>query len=50
MSTLPKIEPADATGAAAEVVGNLALNILTNYVNILADTDNEFPVVAPHEA
>jgi AhpD family alkylhydroperoxidase len=34
----------------AEVVGNLALNILTNYFNILADTDNEFPVVAPHEA
>jgi uncharacterized peroxidase-related enzyme len=33
----------------AEVVGNLALNILTNYFNILADTDNEFPVVTPHE-
>jgi len=33
----------------AEVVGNLALNILTNYFNILADTDNDFPVVTPHE-
>jgi uncharacterized peroxidase-related enzyme len=32
----------------AEVVGNLALNILTNYFNILADTDNEFPVVTAH--
>ncbi|WP_438306587.1 hypothetical protein ACSHXN_43945 (plasmid) [Streptomyces sp. HUAS TT11] len=33
----------------AEVVGNLALNILTNYFNIVADTDNEFPLVAPHQ-
>ena len=33
----------------AEVVGNLALNILTNYFNILADTDNELPVVTPHD-
>ena len=32
----------------AEVVGNLALNILTNYFNNLAATDNEFPVVKPH--
>ncbi|QYN19326.1 carboxymuconolactone decarboxylase family protein [Amycolatopsis sp. DSM 110486] len=31
-----------------EVIGNLALNILTNYFNIVADTDNEFPVVQPH--
>ena len=30
----------------AEVIGNLALNILTNYFNIVADTDNEFPFVA----
>jgi uncharacterized peroxidase-related enzyme len=34
----------------AEVIGNLALNILTNYFNIVADTDNEFPPVAPHAA
>ncbi|MEU4673532.1 carboxymuconolactone decarboxylase family protein [Amycolatopsis sp. NPDC023774] len=32
-----------------EVIGNLALNILTNYFNIVADTDNEFPVVQPHQ-
>ncbi|GHK05991.1 hypothetical protein ACWEWI_38875 [Streptomyces sp. NPDC003753] len=32
----------------AEGVGNLALNILTNYFNVLADTDNEWPVVTPH--
>ncbi|WP_030348784.1 carboxymuconolactone decarboxylase family protein [Streptomyces sp. NRRL S-1022] len=31
----------------AEVVGNLALNILTNYFNLVADTDNEWPVVTP---
>ncbi|MGC5021784.1 carboxymuconolactone decarboxylase family protein [Micromonospora sp. DT47] len=30
-----------------ELVGNLALNILTNYTNILADTDNELPAVRP---
>ncbi|MGV9249284.1 hypothetical protein [Streptomyces sp. NPDC003710] len=32
----------------AEVAGNLALNILTNYFNVLADTDIEWPVVTPH--
>ncbi|MEU1598504.1 carboxymuconolactone decarboxylase family protein [Streptomyces sp. NPDC005708] len=32
----------------AEVIGNLALNTLTNYFNIVADTDNEWPVVTPH--
>ncbi|MGW7522621.1 carboxymuconolactone decarboxylase family protein [Streptomyces sp. NPDC054783] len=31
----------------AEVVGNLALNILTSYFNLLADADNEWPVVIP---
>ncbi|MET7745079.1 carboxymuconolactone decarboxylase family protein [Streptomyces sp. NPDC005385] len=34
----------------AEVIGNLALNILTNYFNIVAGTDNDFPRVAPREA
>ncbi|MEV5173829.1 carboxymuconolactone decarboxylase family protein [Streptomyces flaveolus] len=34
----------------AEVVGNLALNILTNYFNIVADTDNDFPPVTPHRS
>jgi hypothetical protein len=32
----------------AEVAGNLVLNILTNYFNVLADTDIEWPVVTPH--
>ncbi|MFJ5534046.1 hypothetical protein [Streptomyces sp. NPDC093261] len=32
----------------AEVAGNLALNILTNCFNVLADTDAERPVVTPH--
>ncbi|MGW7530577.1 hypothetical protein [Streptomyces sp. NPDC054783] len=37
------------TGAEiAEVTGILALNILTNYFNVLADTDTERPVVTPH--
>ncbi|MFJ3234909.1 carboxymuconolactone decarboxylase family protein [Streptomyces sp. NPDC086787] len=29
-----------------EVVGHLALNVLTNYFNILAKVDNDWPVVA----
>jgi uncharacterized peroxidase-related enzyme len=33
----------------AEVVGNLALNILTNYFNILAEPENEWPAVVPNE-
>lgn len=33
----------------SEVVGNLALNILTNYFNIVADTDADLPVVTPHD-
>ena len=33
----------------AEVVGNIALNVLTNYFNILADPDIDFPVVTPYE-
>ena len=36
-------------GEIAEVVGNLALNILTNYFNLVAGTDNDFPPVTPHE-
>jgi uncharacterized peroxidase-related enzyme len=30
---------------ALEVIGNVVLNILTNYINIVADTDIDFPVV-----
>ncbi|MEV6283827.1 carboxymuconolactone decarboxylase family protein [Kribbella sp. NPDC051770] len=33
----------------SEVIGNLALNILTNYFNIVADTDPDLPVVMPHD-
>ena len=29
-----------------EVVANLALNVLTNYFNLLADVDNDWPVVS----
>ncbi|MFE0632774.1 carboxymuconolactone decarboxylase family protein [Streptomyces sp. NPDC058864] len=49
-ATLTSARAAGVTDAEiAEVVGNLALNILTNYFNIVADTDNEFPLVTPHE-
>jgi hypothetical protein len=53
-STVPR-PPAIARAAGvtdaeiAEVVGNLARNILTNYFTIIADTDNDFPVVTPQE-
>jgi AhpD family alkylhydroperoxidase len=30
-----------------EVVGHIALNVLTNYFNVLAQVDNDWPVVAP---
>ncbi|WP_269469671.1 carboxymuconolactone decarboxylase family protein [Streptomyces humicola] len=53
--TLKSARAAGVTDAEiAEVVGNLALNILTNYFNNLADTDtdtdtdNEYPPVRPH--
>jgi uncharacterized peroxidase-related enzyme len=29
-----------------EVVANIALNVLTNYFNLLADVDNDWPVVS----
>jgi uncharacterized peroxidase-related enzyme len=32
-----------------EVVGHLALNVLTNYFNILAQVDNDWPVVVPSQ-
>jgi alkylhydroperoxidase family enzyme len=28
-----------------EVVGHLALNVLTNYFNVLADVENDWPVI-----
>lgn len=33
-----------------EIVANVALNVLTNYVNTVADTDIDFPVVRTAEA
>jgi len=30
-----------------EVVGHIALNVLTNYFNVLTQVDNDWPVVAP---
>ncbi|MEU1621668.1 carboxymuconolactone decarboxylase family protein [Streptomyces sp. NPDC005722] len=49
-TTLEAARAAGVTDAEiAEVVGNLALNILTNYFNLVADADNEFPVVVPHQ-
>ncbi|MGW5202846.1 carboxymuconolactone decarboxylase family protein [Streptomyces spiralis] len=49
-ATLKAARVAGVTDAEiAEVVGNLALNILTNYFNIVAGTDNDFPPVRPHQ-
>jgi uncharacterized peroxidase-related enzyme len=31
-----------------EIVGHLALNVLTNYFNVLSQVDNDWPVVTPH--
>jgi len=33
-------------GAIVEIIANVALNILTNYVNVAAQTDVDFPLVA----
>ncbi|OUC91870.1 carboxymuconolactone decarboxylase family protein [Streptomyces swartbergensis] len=42
---------AGATDAEiGEVVGHLALNVLTNYFNLLAKVDNDWPVVTPRIA
>ncbi|MBW8706495.1 hypothetical protein MBT84_43425 [Streptomyces sp. MBT84] len=49
-STITSARAAGVTDAEmAEVVGNLALNILTNYFNLVAGTESEFPVVTPHQ-
>ncbi|WP_326835466.1 carboxymuconolactone decarboxylase family protein [Amycolatopsis rhabdoformis] len=49
-SALDTARAAGVTNAEiGEVLGNLALNILTNYFNLVADTANEFPVVQPHQ-
>jgi AhpD family alkylhydroperoxidase len=33
-----------------EIVGHIALNVLTNYFNVLTDVENDWPVVRPHAA
>ncbi|MGW5640885.1 carboxymuconolactone decarboxylase family protein, partial [Streptomyces sp. NPDC003832] len=33
-------------GEIGEVVGNMALNVLTNYFNVLAQVDNDWPEVS----
>jgi hypothetical protein len=52
------IQPAELNAARAagitdteiaEVIGNLALNLLTNYFNIVAGTDNDYPLVTPND-
>jgi uncharacterized peroxidase-related enzyme len=50
-SALQAARDAGATDAEiGEVVGHLALNILTNYFNILAKVDNDWPQVTPRSA
>ncbi len=39
-----------ADDAVVEMVLNVALNVLTNYVNLAADTDIDFPVVTARAA
>jgi len=46
MSRIPAIDPSNAE--AVEVVANVALTIFTNYLNELAATDIDFPVVRHH--
>lgn len=42
------VEPAIAT---APVVGHIALNVLTNYFNVLTDVEDDWPVtVTPRTA
>lgn len=46
-AALPTARAAGVTDAEiGEVVGHLALNVLTNYFNILADVENDWPVIA----
>ncbi|WP_455360267.1 carboxymuconolactone decarboxylase family protein [Streptomyces sp. SYSU K21746] len=50
-AALQAARDAGATDAEiGEVVGHLALNVLTNYFNILAKVDNDWPVVTPRIA
>jgi AhpD family alkylhydroperoxidase len=47
-ATLATARAAGVTDAEiGETVGHLALNVLTNYFNVLSQVDNDWPVVAP---
>lgn len=47
-STLATARLAGVTDAeVGEVVGHIALNVLTNYFNVLTQVDNDWPLVAP---
>lgn len=49
--TLAQARAAGATDAEiGEVVGHIALNVLTNYFNVLTKVDNDWPVVTPINA
>jgi len=46
---LDKARVAGVTDAEiGEVVGHIALNVLTNYFNVIADVENDWPVVTLH--
>jgi uncharacterized peroxidase-related enzyme len=48
-SALAAARDAGVTDAeVAEIVGHIALNVLTNYFNIVADVETEWPVVTPY--
>lgn len=48
-ATLQEARDAGITDAEiGEVVGHIALNVLTNYFNVLAAVDIDWPVVTPH--
>jgi hypothetical protein len=42
----PPAKPGVTHEEIGEIVANLALNILTNYFNVLAQVENDWPVVA----
>jgi uncharacterized peroxidase-related enzyme len=47
-ATIATARAAGVTDAEiGETVGHIALNVLTNYFNVLSQVDNDWPVVAP---
>jgi uncharacterized peroxidase-related enzyme len=47
---LPLARTAGLTDAEiAEVVAHIALNVFTNYLNVLSDVEIDWPVVRPHQ-